>query len=233
MKKLLQITLTIISIAFASTTFAEVRVFELTTPHPEEIIEELHQAYGDKIRADWVQQRLVVVGSKQQLDEVSTLLLKLDPKPSALRLTIRDQPPSDDKPGTVTYSSNNGGYTIDTVEGALVVLDSSEIAQQIGAAGSDNGGWWVAIDNRPVRIQSLTLQVRVQGGRNALVLVSYAKEENQQRRVYGNTVTGELGGWIPLLPQPSAEDPGTISSGPKRGSQLYVQVRKNFNKARR
>jgi len=235
MKNLLRTLLSITLLVVAIGAVADARVFELTNPHPEEVLAALQKTYGDKVHADLVQQRLVVVGSKQQLDEISALLMKLDPAPLALRLIIREQPPSDEAPGTITYSSNNSGYTIDTVEGALIALDYREFAQQIAGAGTNdnNGGWWVVIENSPTQVQSLTLQVRVMNGRTALMLVSYAKEENQQRRVFGNTVSGDLGRWIPLLPQSEQVADDTISSGPKRGSQLFVQIQKRLNKRTR
>jgi hypothetical protein len=51
--------------------------------------------------------------------------------------------------------------------------------------------------------------------------------------VFGNTVSGDLGRWIPLLPQSEQVTDGTISSGPKRGSQLFVQIQKRLNKRTR
>ena len=224
-----------------SACFADSRVYTLVNPHPEEVLQALRNTYGDKISADIVRGKLLVVGSKQQLDEVGALLLKLDPAPRALRLTVRQQAP-ETTPGTVTYSSDSGGgYTIDTVEGALVALDYSQIAQQPKSIGQQptntqqsttnvqqatTNGWWVMIDNVPTQFTSLTLQIQIEGGRRAIVLVSYAMEKNQERRVFGNTVVGDLGTWIPLLPRPAEPDDNTISSGPKRGEQLYVRINK-------
>jgi len=206
-----------------SACFADSRVFTLVNPHPEEVLQGLRNTYGDKISADIVRGKLVVVGSKQQLDEVTALLVKLDPAPRALRLRVREQVP-DTTPGTVTYSSDNGGgYTIDTVEGALVSIDYSKVAQQ-----PRMNGWWISIDNVPTQFTSITLQVQTEGGRRAIVLVSYAAEKNQERKVFANTVVGNLGTWIPLLPRPADTDADTISSGPKRDDQLYLRVDKNF-----
>lgn len=232
MKNFLSVVLRLafISICCAANNFAiaDARVFTLTSPHPEEVLQSLRNTYGEKIQADLMQGRLVVVGSKQQLDEIGALLVKLDPTPIPLRLTVREQPPLDDKPGTITYSTDNSGYTIDTVEGAMVALEYNKIIQQ-----PSSNGWWITIENVPTMVKSLTLQVRVQSGRKALVLVNYTKEENQERRVFGNTVVGDLGSWIALLPQPAAPDAGTISSGPKAGSQLYLRVEKKFTSTKK
>jgi len=211
-------------------SFADSRVFTLVNPHPEQVLQQLHNTYGDKIQADIVQGRLLVVGSKQQLDEIASLLVKLDPSPRPLRLTVREQPPVDANPGTIVYSSDaysgdKGGYTIDTVEGALVSIDYSRVAQQPAA-----NGWWIAIDNVPTQFNTLSLQINTDGGRRAIVTVSYTGEKNQERRVFGNTVAGDFGTWIPLLPRPADDDPNTISSGPKPGSQLYLRVEKNLKK---
>jgi len=208
-------------------------VFELTTPNPQEVVDTLQRTYGDKIRVDLVQQRLVVVGSKQQLDEIGAVLVKLDPTPAALRLTIREQPPADEVPGTITYSTENNGYTIDTVEGALVALDYSQLSQRISGfgAGTSYRGWLIDIEEKPTLLQSITLQVRAPS-RKAIITVGYTKEENQQRRVFGNTVAGDIGSWIPLLPESEVPADGTITSGSKRGNQLYVRVQKNYNKAK-
>ena len=218
----------------AHLTLADSRVFTLITPNPEAVVQQLRNTYGDKIQADVVQGRLFVVGSQQQLDEIAALLVKIDPSPRALRLTVREQPPADATPGTIVYSTDTSGYTIDTVESALVAIDYNRIVQQPSNINrqSSNSGWWIAIDNVPTQFNTLTLQVRTEGGRRAIVSVNYTKEQNQERRVFGNTVVGEFGTWIPLLPRPANDDPNTISSGPKRGDQLYLRVEKNFDKKR-
>jgi hypothetical protein len=234
MKKLMRIIFSLLLITHIGTALADARVFELTTPNPQEVVDTLRQTYGDNLRVDLVQQRLVVVGSKQQLDEIGAVLVKLDPTPAALRLTIREQPPADETPGTITYSTTtNNGYTIDTVEGALVALDYSQLSQRVSGfgAGAPYRGWLIDIEEKPTLLQSITLQVRAPS-RKAIITVGYTKEENQQRRVFGNTVAGDLGSWIPLLPQQEVPADGTITSGPKRGNQLYVRVQKNYSKAK-
>lgn len=203
---------------------AETRVFSLSHPHPEEVLQRVRSLYGDKIRADLVQQRLVVIGNGAQLREIGDLLEQLDRAPQALRLTLREQPPADDDAHSVTYGTDRGGLSIDTVSGALVTLEYSQIAQQPGG-----NGWWITIENVPTAVSALMLQVQLQGTRHAQVLVSYSKEQDQQRRVFGNTVVGPLGAWLPLLPQPDAAQTSggsgvTYSTGPKPGSQLYLRI---------
>lgn len=75
MKKLIQIIFSLLLMASINSALADARVFELTTPNPQEVVNTLQRTYGDKIRVDLVQQRLVVVGSKQQLDEIGGVLL--------------------------------------------------------------------------------------------------------------------------------------------------------------
>lgn len=204
---------------------ADVRIFDLTTPNPGDIERVVQSTYGDKVRVNLIQQRLVVVGSKKQIEEIAELLDKLDRPPAALRLTLRETPPPViEREGTVVYSSGDDGRIIDTVEGALVGVDYQQIVQQ---PASD--GWRVAIDNQPQTVSSLTLQIQLQSTRTAQVLVSFADERNQQRRVFANTLVGEIGAWIPLLPQKAGqlEGPGVYSTGPKRGEQVYLRVERN------
>lgn len=210
-----------------STCFADSRVFNLVNPHPEEVLASIQKTYGDKVRADLVQGRLLVVGTTQQLDEIATLLVKLDPAPRALRLTLSEQPPTDSNSNTVTYSTNKNDYTIDTVEGAFVTVDYQKVAQQ-----PRSNGWSISIENQPTKIDALTLRINIEGGRRAIVVVSYTKQENQERRIFGNTVVGDLGAWIPLLPNRNTSSDGTISSGPKAGEQLYLLVENNQARAR-
>lgn len=203
---------------------AEARVFDLNTPRPEEILQMLQTTYGDKVRADLVQQRLVVVGSKKQLDEISELLNRLDRAPMGLRLTLRDSPPPTvEREGTIVYSAGDDGRIIDTVEGALVAIDYQQVVQQPVASG-----WFIAIDNQVQTVSSLTLQIKMQNSRVAQALVSFADERNQQRRVYSNTVNAEIGVWTPLLPQQAGqmEGKGVYSSGTKKGEQLYLRIEK-------
>lgn len=210
-----------------SSGFADSRVFTLVNPNTDEVLQSLRTIYGDKIQADVVRGKLVVIGSKQQLDEIGALLVKLDPTPRALRLTLREQPPADDNASTVTYSTERNGYTIDTVEGAFVAIDYQNITQQ-----PTTNGWWISIDNVPTQFTSLTLQIKIESGRKAIIRVSYAKQQDQERRLFGNTVVGDLGSWIPLLPRPTNSDDNTISSGPKPGEQLYLRVDKSFDAKR-
>jgi hypothetical protein len=224
LKNTLRIVLTVWLCVASIAALAEARVFNLSNPNPEAVLQVLQTTYGDKVRVDLIQQRLVVVGSSKQLDEITALLAKIDRPPTALRLTLREQPPANtEQAGVVVYSSGDDGYTIDTVENALVAIDHQQIVQQ-----PVSDGWLVTIDNKPQTISSLTLQVQLQNSRSAQILVSFSREENQQRRVFGNTLTGDVGAWIPLLPQSTAqlEGPGVISSGPKRGQQLYLRIEK-------
>ena len=94
-----------------SACFADSRVFTLINPNTDEVLQALQKTYGDKIHADIVRGKLVVVGSKQQLDEIAALLVKIDPAPRALRLTLSEQPPADANSNTITYSTNKSGYT--------------------------------------------------------------------------------------------------------------------------
>jgi hypothetical protein len=204
---------------------AEARVFDLTTPRPDEIVRMLQTTYGDKVRVDVIQQRLVVVGSRKQLDEIATLLEKLDRPPAALRLTLRETPPPVvEREGTVVYSSGDDGRIIDTVEGAMVGIDYQQIVQQPAS-----NGWLIAIENQPLTVSSLTLQVQLQNSRTAQVLVTFADERNQERRVFSSTLTGQIGEWIPVLPRKAGqlEGPGVYSTGPKRGEQVYLRVERN------
>jgi hypothetical protein len=107
------------------------------------------------------------------------------------------------------------------VEGALVGIDYQQVVQQ-----PSSNGWLVAIDNKPQTVSSLTLQIQLQNTRTAQVLVSFADERNQKRRVFANTLTGEIGAWIPLLPQKAGqlEGTGVYSTGSKRGEQVYLRV---------
>jgi hypothetical protein len=226
MINLLRACLVVIFSAVMSPAWSDARVFTLNNPDTQQVLQSLQARYGDNLHAELVQEKLVVIGSKQQLDEVGSVLTRIDPARLALRLHLREQPPEDESANVITYSTDNSGYTIDTIEGAFVALDYSQIAQQIGSAASDGGGWWVTIENTPVAVRALTLQIRVQNKRNAIVVVSYAKEDDQQRQVFGNTVSGFLGTWIPLLPRREPDAPGSISSGAKPGSQLYLRIDK-------
>jgi hypothetical protein len=204
---------------------AEARVFDLVTPNPDEIVRMLQTTYGDKVRIDIVQQRLVVVGSTRQLDEIATLLAKIDRPPAALRLTLRETPPpTTEREGTVVYSSGDDGRVIDTVEGAMVAVDYQQVVQQ-----PVSNGWLIAIENQPLTVSSLTVQVQLLNNRTAQVQVTYADERTQERRVFSNKSTGEIGAWIPLLPRKAGqlEGPGVYSTGPKRGEQLYLRVERN------
>lgn len=229
MIKALRICLALTLLLCLNPAWADSRVFSLNNPDTQQVLDSLRKQYGDNVHAELVQEKLVVIGSKQQLDEIGSLLTQLDPAPIALRLHLRDQPPEDARSNVITYSSNNSGYTLDTIEGAFVALDYQQFAQQVGSAAVDgdrDGGWWVTLNNTPTFVRSMTLQINVQNKRVATVVVSYTTEENQERRTYGNTVSGYLGSWIALLPQPEPDAAGTISSGAKRGSQLYLRIDK-------
>ena len=75
----------------------------------------------------------------------------------------------------------------------------------------------------PTRIEALNLQVQRQGMETVVVTVGFERQHDGERRVFGTTVSGRLGDWLPLLPQPARSD-ATYQTAPKRGSQLYLLV---------
>jgi hypothetical protein len=226
MKRYLRGALALLLVFASLAARADARVFELVTPQPEQLLASLRSLYGDSIRADLIQQRLVVVGSQQQLDDIDKLLRQLDRAPAAQQLTLSRQAPASADSGSVTYSTAAHSYRIDTVEGAPVTLEYSKIAQQ--PAGN---GWWVSIANVPTAVQNIVLQVHLQGARGVLVTTSFTREENQRRRVYTATREGALDSWLPLLPAPAAAGKDTLSTPAKAGSQLYLRVTKGADTA--
>src|SRR5690606_2503485 len=231
MKRILQLALCGLLLVSSAAVLADARVFNLNTPNTQTVIDALQSKYGDAIQVELVQQKLVVVGDSRTLAEVGGTLARIDPAPAPLRLQLRAQPPLRDDGKVITYSAKAEGYSLDTVEGTFVVLRHDQLAQQIGEAGRDGRhGWTVSIHDTPAQIDELTLQITLRDKRSAMIVVSYTRLENQQRRVYGNTLVGELGTWIALLPQPQVAE-GVVSSGPAPSSQLYLRVDKAFPKA--
>lgn len=221
MKSALRSALLALLCLVALSAAADVRVFEVNTPEPQQLLSHLQALYGDRIHAELVRERLVVSANKQELDEIERLLQRVDRAPSPLRLTLSEELPIESSSGTINYHTAGRTFQVDTVEGAQVALEYDKIVQQ-----PRSNGWWVSVEDKPVRVKSMLLQVQLQGQRAVLVRISYSRQQNQRRRVYTNTLSGDLNTWLPLLPRPAPVAPGTITTPPKAGSQLYLRVEK-------
>lgn len=204
---------------------ADSEVFELRAAKPAEVLATVRSLYGDQLRAELINQRLVVVGSKRQLGEVKQLIEQLDRLPAPLRLSLSETPPVDEIAGFAVHSTATL-QQIDTVEGANVTVEASRFGERATAAG-----WWVAIEEVPVQIDHLMLRVDPDGRGGLQVTYSFMRHENGQRRVFGNRVRGTEGVWMPLLPrveaatsQTGSEVYSTAPSGPR--AQLYLRVEK-------
>lgn len=176
---------------------AETQVFELRTVAPDEVPAAVRSLHDDEIRAEVAGQRLLVIGPAARLDEIAELLERLDQPPLSLRLTLRTEPPLPDGRGD-HYATDDQGYTLESVEGALVVLDYSKLVEQ-----PTSDGWMVALADKPIVVRSLTLQIY--RGRDGLVdvVTSYTDFRNGDQHVLGNRRRGRIGDWLTLLPAPA------------------------------
>lgn len=227
MKTLMRALLVVLCLC-SSVTVADVEVFPLRAITPDEAVESLRAVLGDRATVDVVQQKLVVVGDARALQDAATLLRKIDRLPANLRLTLTENPPTesqDPQTGMLVYTTDKNSQVVDTLEGALLTIDHTKFHQTL-----TSDGWLFSVDNQPVAVQQLQMRVRVVGARTAEVMMTFVRYENQQRRVYGRVVLGDMGTWIALLPQRPQPDAGvsttTYSSGEKPGEQLYLKIEK-------
>jgi hypothetical protein len=212
---------------------AEVEVFPLRGSNPQQTLETVRAALGDRAQVDMVQQRLVVVGDQKALSDAASLLRKIDRLPANLRLTITEIPPSeshDPNTGMLVYTTDKNSQVIDTVEGAQISVSYEKFHQTVAT-----DGWMFTVNNEPTAVQQLEMRARVVAAHTVEIVMSFTRYENQQRKVYGRVVAGEMGKWIPLLPQrgndaepndAEANNVVSYSSGAKPGEQLYLKVEK-------
>jgi hypothetical protein len=211
-------------LAGGGSALAESRVFAPVGVQPQQVLETVRALYGDQVRAEVINQRLVVVGSAEQVAEIGELITQLDRVPAPLRLILSEHPPLDEIAGTV-YRSGTPEHHIDTVEGALVEIEATQLSQR--ASGD---GWWVAIEEVPTRIEAIALQVRLREQDKLEVTYSFTRHRDGERRVYGNQLAGDLGRWMALLPRIDTgaitNAGGTLYSTVPRsnGAQLYLKV---------
>jgi hypothetical protein len=211
---------------FAGTASADVEVFPIRSINPQQVLETVRTELGDRAQVDLVQQKLVVVGDAKALSDTTMLLRKIDRLPANLRLTLTEIPANTTQDGnTTTYSADKNSQIMDTVEGAQLSLDYTKFHQQV-----ETNGWMFSINDVPVAVRQLELRVTLLNAHAAQIVMTYARYENQERKVFGRIVAGELGSWIPLLPEltpPTNNEKITeYTSGQKPGEQLYVKVEK-------
>lgn len=205
------------ALLFAAPAMADSEVWQLRGPNPDEVVTALRGLYGDAVRVERINDRLLLVGQEQQLQGILDLLEEIDQPPLPLLLTISMVPPP--QAGSRLYATGDSSYRIETVEQALVAIDHERLAQRF--SGSD--GWVVMIDEEPVEVRSLMLQIRRLGSDTIEVLTSFAQRDGDHRRVLGNQRTGRLGEWIPLLPTPAASvTPARYTSS--HSDQLWLLV---------
>jgi hypothetical protein len=226
----LRAVLFFLCLAIASPAWPGAEVFQIQSSYPEEVAETLRAALGERAQVSVVQQKLVVVGDDKTVAEARALLRQIDRLPANLRLTLTETPPRegiDADSGVITYQVDKSTQVLETVEGARVSLEFTKFHQQ-----PVTDGWMFAVNEQPVAVQQLEMNVRLIGVRTLKVMLSFVRHENQQRKVYGRIVTGELGEWIPLLTESSVSisegDGVEYRSGAKPGEQLYLRVEKVF-----
>ena len=226
LRSLLLFTALIAAMSLGTAARADSEVFELRGANPQEVLAAIRNLYGDDLRAQMIQQRLVVVGSAKQLDEVRQLIAQVDRLPAALRLTLSESPPVDEVAGFSIHTSAPM-QTIDTTEEASIVIDKSRFGERAASAG-----WWVEVEQVPVEIDRLMLRVDPDGRGGLLISYSFVRYENGERRVYGNRVRGRAGDWLALLPTltppPAAKKGSKVYSSAQAGqrAQLYLKVEK-------
>jgi len=211
---------------FAGTASADVEVFPIRSINPQQVLETVRTELGDRAQVDLVQQKLVVVGDAKALSDTTMLLRKIDRLPANLRLTLTEIPANTTQDGnTTTYSADKNSQIMDTVEGAQLSLDYTKFHQQV-----ETNGWMFSINDVPVAVRQLELRVTLLNAHTAQIVMTYVRYENQERKVFGRIVAGELGSWIPLLPESATptnnEKVTEYTSGQKPGEQLYVKVEK-------
>ena len=213
-------------VAFAGVARADVEVFPIRSINPQQVLETVRTELGNRAQVDLVQQKLVVVGDAKALSDTTMLLRKIDRLPANLRLTLTEIPVNATEDGNTTiYSADKNSQIMDTVEGAQLSLDYSKFHQQV-----ETNGWMFSVNDVPVAVRQLELRVTLLNAHTAQIVVTYVRYENQERKVFGRIVAGELGSWIPLLPEltpPTNNEKVTeYTSGQKPGEQLYVKVEK-------
>jgi hypothetical protein len=206
----------------AVTASAASRVFSPVAVDAREVAETVRALYGDQVRAEVINQRLVVLADAKQMAEIAELIAELERAPAPLRLTLSEAPPVDEISGTV-YRSGGTEYRIDTVEGALVELEASRLGER---AATD--GWTAMVEEVPVRIDALVLNLRLHRDQ-VLATYSFTRKEQDERRVYGNRRVGALGQWMPLLPRidithDDSRNRYSTDQLAGRRAQLYIKV---------
>lgn len=196
------------------------QVYQLRGGNSGEVVAALRGLHGDAVRIEQVNDRLLLVGPAERLEQIVTLLAEIDRPPLPLRLTLSTTPPP--PPGATVYATSDpDSYQIETIEQALVAIDHQRLAQR--ASSSD--GWLVTIEEQPVEVRSLMLQIRRVGADGIEVLTSFAQRDGDQRRVLGNHRAGRFGEWLPLLPTPAtaAATEGNRYTSAHR-AQLWLRV---------
>lgn len=209
---------------------ADVEVFKLRGGNPQHVLETVRSSMGDRVNADIVQSQLVVVGDAKAISDVTMLLSKIDRLPLNLRLTLSEiRPPQNQNTGDTFFSTAPSPLVVDTLEGTQVSLDYEKLHQQVKA-----DGWIFTVNDEPVAVKQLVLRVSLVNRHTAEISESFTRYENNERKVFGRIVLGEMGTWIPLLPEqgsvsisePNKESTTEYSSSPKPGEQLYLKVEK-------
>src|SRR5690606_19123925 len=107
-----------IGLATLQTAWAGAEVFALRSSNPEQVLEIMRSALGDRAQVEIVQQKLVIIGDEKTLAEAKKLLPQIDRLPTNLRLTLTENPPTeavDPGSGVITYNVDKNTQTLETV----------------------------------------------------------------------------------------------------------------------
>lgn len=230
-----------LALAYSPWLWADAQVFELRGGNPQQVLETVRNVMGGRVNADVMQSKLVVVGDAKAISDVTMLLQKIDRLPMNLRLTLSENPPVKNQKTDATFSANtfsantSSPLIVDTLEGAQTTIDYEKLHQQV-----TTDGWMFTVNEQPIAVKELVLRVRLVGPHTAEISESFTRYEGQERKVFGRIVLGEMGTWIPLLPEQgsvsiseSGKEAIEYKSAPKPGEQLYLKVEKVLVPTRR
>lgn len=201
------------------------RIFALHSDQPAAVVEAIRGIYSDRAVLVLAEDRLVVSADDQVIEQIADLLAQLDPEPRRLLFTI-DLGPIDgnrDVDRLSTRSTALDRQQLHGVAGVPVVLSRVRVTERpvLGP-----WTWWVAFEDVPEDVDSITLVATVQD-QVVTLDTHYRLRRGGQWQVYRTTVSGALGAWFPLSTGPGGSVNGrralSTSSGPNRSLSVKVE----------
>lgn len=206
--------LCLISFSHLASAELETRIIELN--NPETIYQTISDLYGDYVKINLNQHRLIIRGQTKQLDQITQIIEDID-RPKLLKISLSSKPQNDT---LISTRSKNEITQVPSENGKQFAINRSHIQEGGYTSWYQSSSDDTVIDDETILITPLLIAngVRIQ--------MTYNKKQNAKIVSSSQTLIGKVGEWISLTGKPDNVNKQRISTSSKE-DELWIKIDSN------